>query len=198
VEFGAHLPLIDFGDGTLSLADMGAYARTASELGFTVLSANDHLLWQRPWLDRPTVLTSVLDHSEPMAIATSVALPVVRHPVVVAKWLTTLACLSGRRVIAGLGPGSSRVDHGAVGAVFEQRWARFDEALPVVKALVRGEQPPMGEYYDVAEVRLDPLPGRVPEVWFGSRGFGSAAQGHGEGRGWVAGVWVQHHARRVR
>lgn len=170
MEFGAHLPLIDFGAGTLSLADMCVYARTASELGYTVLSANDHLLWQRPWLDGPTVLTSVLDHSEPMVIATSVALPAVRHPVVLAKWLTTLACLSGRRIIAGLGPGSSRADHHAVGLPFEERWARLDEALPVVKALVRGEQPPVGNYYDVGDVRLDPLPGRIPEVWFGSWG----------------------------
>jgi alkanesulfonate monooxygenase SsuD/methylene tetrahydromethanopterin reductase-like flavin-dependent oxidoreductase (luciferase family) len=187
VEFGAHLPLIDFGDGTLSLADMCAYARTASELGYTVLSANDHLLWQRPWLDGPTVLTSVLDHSEPMAIATSVALPVVRHPVVVAKWLTTLACLSGRRIIAGLGPGSSRADHGAVGSPFEQRWARFDQALPVVKALVRGEQPPVGEFYDVADVRLDPLPERVPEVWFGSWGSDRRLRAMAaEADGWLA------------
>ena len=187
MEFGAHLPLIDFGDGTLSLADMCVYARTASELGFTVLSANDHLLWQRPWLDGPTVLTSVLDHSEPMAIATSVALPAVRHPVVVAKWLTTLGCLTDRRIIAGLGPGSSRADHRAVGSPFEQRWARFDEALPVVKALVRGEKPPVGEFYDVADVRFDPLPARVPEVWFGSWGSDRRLRAMArESDGWLA------------
>jgi alkanesulfonate monooxygenase SsuD/methylene tetrahydromethanopterin reductase-like flavin-dependent oxidoreductase (luciferase family) len=30
-----------------------------------------------------------------MTLGTSISLPVVRHPVVLAKWLTTLGCLTG-------------------------------------------------------------------------------------------------------
>lgn len=170
MEFGAHLPLIDFGAGGLNLGDICAYARTASELGYTVLSANDHLVWHRPWLDGPTALTAVLEHGASMTLATSIAIPVVRHPVVLAKWLTTLACLTDRRIVAGLGPGSSAGDHDAVASPFDLRWSRFDEAFGAVKALVRGQRPATGEYYDLADVRLDPLPRRIPEVWFGSWG----------------------------
>ena len=85
----------------------------------------------------------------------------------------TAIIASGTRfspVIAGLGPGSSAADHDAVGLPFTQRWARFDEGLRLVRALVRGEVPDEGRYYRVGGLRLDPLPSPPPEVWFGSWG----------------------------
>jgi alkanesulfonate monooxygenase SsuD/methylene tetrahydromethanopterin reductase-like flavin-dependent oxidoreductase (luciferase family) len=88
---------------------------------------------------------------------------------VVAKMLCTLATLAQGSVVGGLGPGSSTVDYGAVGVPFEQRWARFDEALSLVRALVRGEQPGPARFY-AAPSRLAPLPERPPQVWFGSWG----------------------------
>jgi alkanesulfonate monooxygenase SsuD/methylene tetrahydromethanopterin reductase-like flavin-dependent oxidoreductase (luciferase family) len=133
------------------------------------LAANDHLLWRLPWLDGPTALASVLSAAGGMTLATSIVLPVVRHPVVVAKMLTTLASLAAGPVVGGLGPGSSSADYQAVGIPFDQRWARFDEALPLVRALVRGEPTSTGAYY-AAVARLAPIPDRVPQVWFGSWG----------------------------
>lgn len=173
MDFGVHLPLIDFGEGMLTLRQLQVYAATAADLGYVTLSANDHLVWQRPWMDGPAALTSVVADIGSMTLATSISLVNVRHPVVVAKWLTTVAHLAGGRVVGGLGPGSSAADYAAVGVPFEQRWARFDEAFQVVKALVGGHEGPVGEFYDMSDVRLDPLPARTPEVWFGSWGSDS-------------------------
>jgi len=126
MDLGAHLPLADFGDGTPTLEELRDYVRTARDLGYSTVSANDHLVWRRPWLDGPTALAAVAGDAGPMALATSIALPVVRHPVVVAKTLTSLASLTGSRVIGGLGPGSSQADYDAVGVPFAERWARFE------------------------------------------------------------------------
>jgi alkanesulfonate monooxygenase SsuD/methylene tetrahydromethanopterin reductase-like flavin-dependent oxidoreductase (luciferase family) len=187
MQFGVHLPLIDFGDGLLDRAQLSEYVTTAAELGYVTLSANDHLLWQRPWLDGPTTLTALQAEAGDMTLATSVSLPVVRHPVVLAKWLTTLACLTGTRIIAGLGPGSSGADYAAVGLSFEQRWARFDEAFATVRALVRGQSPEPGTFYDLHEARLDPLPAVPPEVWFGSWGSGPRLRAAAQvADGWLA------------
>jgi alkanesulfonate monooxygenase SsuD/methylene tetrahydromethanopterin reductase-like flavin-dependent oxidoreductase (luciferase family) len=169
MKIGAHLPLADLGDGTPTGEDLRAYARSAKDLGYATLSANDHLLWGRPWLDGPTSLASVVSAAGDLTLATSITLPVVRHPVVVAKMLTTLASLATGPVVGGLGPGSSKADYEAVGVSFEERWARFDEALPTVRALVRGEPTTQGMYYG-AETRLAPIPDRPPQVWFGSWG----------------------------
>jgi alkanesulfonate monooxygenase SsuD/methylene tetrahydromethanopterin reductase-like flavin-dependent oxidoreductase (luciferase family) len=169
VRLGVHLPLADLGDGRPTADDLRTYARTARELGYTTLSANDHLVWRHPWLDGPTTLASVISAVGDMTLATSITLPVVRNPVVVAKMLTTLATLAQGPVIGGLGPGSSHADYRAVGIPFEERWARFDEALPLVRALVRGEPTNPGKFYAV-ESRLAPIPAVPPQVWFGSWG----------------------------
>jgi alkanesulfonate monooxygenase SsuD/methylene tetrahydromethanopterin reductase-like flavin-dependent oxidoreductase (luciferase family) len=169
MDLGAHLPLADLGEGTPTLSGLQEYVRAARDLGFTTVSANDHLVWRRPWLDGPTALAAVLPEVGSMAVATTIALPVVRHPVVVAKTLGSLATLVGGRVIAGLGPGSSEADYDAVGVPFAERWARFDEAVPIVRALLRGEAVPGGHYYGAAGP-LGPVADPPPEVWFGSWG----------------------------
>ncbi len=43
MEYGVHLPLIDFSGKGFSLTELRAYAKQASELGYTFLCANDHL-----------------------------------------------------------------------------------------------------------------------------------------------------------
>lgn len=169
MELGAHLPLADFGDGTPSIDGLRDYVRTARDLGYAAVSANDHLVWQRPWLDGPTALAAVASEAGTMTLATSIALPVVRHPVVVAKALSSLGSLTGGRVIGGLGPGSSRKDYDAVGVPFDQRWGRFDEAMSVVRTLVRGGATTGGAFYGSAGP-LAPVPESAPEVWFGSWG----------------------------
>src|SRR4051812_15478551 len=125
MRFGAHLPLIDLDGTPRTLAGLRAYAQRAAALEFSVLCANDHLLFARPWLDGPTALAAVLEVSGDMAIATTVSLPVVRGPVQTAKLLSALDVLSGGRVIAGIGPGSSARDYAAAGVPFRERWTRF-------------------------------------------------------------------------
>jgi len=149
VDFGVHLPLADLGQGLLGGGDLRTYTATAAGLGFEMVSANDHLVWRRPWLDGLMSLASVAGSAGDMTLATSVALPAVRHPVVLAKAITSLAVLSESAVVAGLGSGSSAADYEAVGLPFGERWARFDEGLRLVRALVRGESPEEGRYYTV-------------------------------------------------
>ena len=56
MDFGAHLPLMDFGGHPFTLDHLVAYARTAAELGFAAVSVNDHMVFSVPWLDGPTAL----------------------------------------------------------------------------------------------------------------------------------------------
>jgi alkanesulfonate monooxygenase SsuD/methylene tetrahydromethanopterin reductase-like flavin-dependent oxidoreductase (luciferase family) len=190
MDFGVHLPLADLGQGLLGGGDLRDYTAAAAALGFETVSANDHLVWRRPWLDGLTSLASVVGSARGMKLATSVALPAVRHPVVLAKAITSLGVLSEGPVIAGLGPGSSAADYAAVGLPFVERWARFDESLRLVRALVRGEAPAEGQFYRVGDLRLDPLPSVPPQVWFGSWGsdlrLGRMA---GVADGWLASAY---------
>jgi alkanesulfonate monooxygenase SsuD/methylene tetrahydromethanopterin reductase-like flavin-dependent oxidoreductase (luciferase family) len=145
VQFGAHLPLIDLGNGLPKVDDIGAYARQAHDTGFRYLCANDHLVFARPWLDGPTALAAALNAAGDMTIATTVALPTLRGTVQTAQLLRALHTLSGGRLIAGLGPGSSPPDYQAAGVPFAERWRRFDEALPNLRRALHQEpdRPPL-------------------------------------------------------
>src|SRR5262245_32029246 len=129
MEYGAHLPLLDLEGRGWDIAGLTSYARTARELGFTALTSNDHLVFQRPWLDGIVALASVVEASGDLTLATTISLPVVRGPAALAKAAAALDLLSGGRFVLGVGPGSSRADYELAGVDFEDQWPRFEAAV---------------------------------------------------------------------
>jgi alkanesulfonate monooxygenase SsuD/methylene tetrahydromethanopterin reductase-like flavin-dependent oxidoreductase (luciferase family) len=115
MELAVHLPLMEFGHEGQSLARIGGAVDAARRCGFAAVSANDHFLFQAPWLDGPTALAAMVERSGAMELATTVALVVLRGPVPLAKTLAALDVLSDGRVVAAVGPGSSERDYDAIG-----------------------------------------------------------------------------------
>jgi hypothetical protein len=72
---------MEFGDEGQSLARLTSAVDAARECGFAAVSANDHFLFQAPWLDGPTALAAVIERSGAMELATTVALVALRGPV---------------------------------------------------------------------------------------------------------------------
>src|SRR5215813_1371147 len=166
MDAGVHLPLIDFGEG-FSHRRLAETVTAAQECGFAAVSANDHFLFSAPWLDGLTALAAVAERSSGMTLMTTLALVTLRGPAPLAKALSALDILSGGRVIAGLGPGSSRADYEAVGVPFEQRWQRFDEAVRQLKGLLSDSN-----LSGAPAVHLSPPPrqSRGIPLWMGSWG----------------------------
>ena len=163
MKLGVHLPLMEFGDEGQSLERLTRAVDAARDCGLAAVSANDHFLFQTPWLDGPTALAAVMDRTGDMELATSVALVSLRGPVALAKTLAALDLLSGGRVVAGVGPGSSERDYAAVGLSFDDRWPRFERATVRLRELLGPDS------------ELTPRPSRPggPPLWLGS--WGSAA-----------------------
>jgi alkanesulfonate monooxygenase SsuD/methylene tetrahydromethanopterin reductase-like flavin-dependent oxidoreductase (luciferase family) len=180
VELGVHLPLMQFGDDALSLQRLEATVDAARECGFAAVTANDHLVFQTPWLDGLAALASIAGRSGAMTLATTIALPVVRGPVALAKALTALDVLAEGQVIAGVGPGSSERDYRAAGIPFEERWKRLDEAIVRLRALLRGEDD---------DIVIEPRRGEIP-VWIASWGSRAGmARVARAGDGWIASAY---------
>ena len=70
-----------------------------------------------------------------MTLATTVSLPIVRGSMALAKQLTAWDSLSGNRMVAGVGPGSSVLNYEAVGISFAERWQRLDDSVAALRAL---------------------------------------------------------------
>lgn len=190
MDFGLHLPLMDFGGNPFTLDHLIKYAETGQQLGFRALAANDHLVYSRPWLDGPTALAAVLSHSGDMDLATTVSLPVVRGPVALAKTLGAIDRLSGGRLIACVGPGSSARDYAAVGIPFEERWKRLEEAIQALRALWNRDSAVFrGRFYNTEGIILEPFPAQPsgPPIWVGSWGSPAGLQRVARlGDGWLA------------
>jgi alkanesulfonate monooxygenase SsuD/methylene tetrahydromethanopterin reductase-like flavin-dependent oxidoreductase (luciferase family) len=142
MDLGIHLPLVQFGNERPSLRQLQQAVDTARDCGFGAVSANDHFFFSKPWLDGPTALASVLERTGDMTVATTIALAVLRGPVPLAKGLEALDALSGGRLIAGVGPGSSERDYEAVDIPYEERWKRFDESVAALRELL-GDRIPL-------------------------------------------------------
>ena len=173
MDYGAHLPLMDFGGHSYTLDHLITYARTAAQLGFSALSVNDHMVFSVPWLDGPVALAAVMEHSGNMTLATSVSLAVVRGPVPLAKTLGAIDRLSGGRLLVAVGPGSSADDYAAVGLDFSERWKRLDESIGALRALWRPDSAPfVGSFYSTEGLSLQPRPAQPqgPPIWIGSWG----------------------------
>ena len=193
MELGVHLPLLAWGEARFDSASLIEYVRTADRLGFTAVSANDHLQYRRSWLDGPTALASVASATGDMALATTVSLAVVRGPVALAKSLGAIDLLSGGRLIAGVGPGAYPPDYNSAGLSWDERWPRFEEAIQALRALWHPDGEPFeGRFYSTREMRLEPEPARPggPPIWVGSWGSDAGLRRVARlGDGWFASAY---------
>jgi alkanesulfonate monooxygenase SsuD/methylene tetrahydromethanopterin reductase-like flavin-dependent oxidoreductase (luciferase family) len=118
---------------------------------------------------------------------------VLRGPVPLAKVLTAIDVLSGGRLVAGVGPGSSAADYAAAGIRFEERWPRFDEAVQALRTLLSGGHTGFqGEFYATRGVVLEPPPVQSPgpPVWVASWGSPAGLRRVARlGDGWLASAY---------
>jgi alkanesulfonate monooxygenase SsuD/methylene tetrahydromethanopterin reductase-like flavin-dependent oxidoreductase (luciferase family) len=198
MQFGAHLPLLDFDGAGYARGDLASFTETARNAGFSAIASNDHFVFQKPWLDGIVALASVINQSGDMMLATTVSLPVVRGPVSLAKAAAALDIISGGRLVLGVGPGSSARDYEAVGVPFEERWPRLDEAVRVLRAHLRADAPAFeGKHYNSA-ARLEPRPSRPdgPPIWIGSWGSDAGLRRVARrGDGWLASAYNTNPAQ---
>jgi hypothetical protein len=118
---------------------------------------------------------------------------IARHLLSLAKSLAALDVLSGGHLIAGVGPGSSPQDYALVGIAFEERWKRFDEAIQLLRRLLKQDMPPFsGQFYAEASTPLEPFPAQEPGVpiWIGSWGSEAGLRRVARlGDGWLASAY---------
>ncbi len=193
MDFGVHLPLLGLNAEPFTLTRLQAFVVESERVGFRAVSANDHFVFSRPWLDGLVALSSILGSTQSMTLATTVSLPVIRGPVALAKALAAIDLLSGGRLTVGVGPGSSQLDYQTVGVPFEERWQRLDDAIRALRAYWRGETDISdGKFYPVKGINLEPRPVNEsgPPIWIGSWGSPAGLRRTARlGDGWLASAY---------
>jgi probable F420-dependent oxidoreductase len=170
VRIGAFLPTFG-GHERRTGAEIAAFARRAEELGFDSLWATDHLLhgsvfYGVSWLDPILALTYAAAETTRVRLGTSILVVPTRHPVVLAKELSTLQALSGDRYIFGVGTGWDPREFEAVAMRKADRGARTDESLRLVPRLLAGEAVSYeGRFTTLHDVEIGPPTSRPTPVW---------------------------------
>ena len=104
-------------------------------------------------------LSYVAARTERIRLCTGVLILPQRSPVVTAKAVATLDVLSGGRVTLGVGVGWLREEFDAIGAPFEDRGRRMDEAIAAMRTLWRDPSPTFeGNYVRFRDARMWPKP----------------------------------------
>src|SRR5262245_62083905 len=114
-------------------------------------------------LEPLTLLAAAAVATQKIRIGTSVLLPGLRHPALLAKSLATLDFISNGRVTVGVGFGSRQNDFTAVEVPFEGRGNRAVECVQLMKRLwTEDEVTHKGRFFSVQNLTLGPRPIQKP------------------------------------
>lgn len=198
-----------------------AIAREADACGYDALAVPDHVVdletletpypytpdgrrrwdhdadWPDPW-----VLTGALAAATSrIRFFTSVYVPALRSPYLVAKAVGTAAVLSGNRVALGVGVGWCREEFELMQEDFSTRGRRTDEALELLAQLWQpGWTQHSGAYYETPRLTMEPTPSAPVPIYVGGLSeiaFARAARHDG----WIGDLYTVAeagaHARRL-
>lgn len=117
-------------------------ARTADEHGFeTVYVGDSQMIWNDVWV----TLAACAQATQRVKLGPGVTNLITRHPAVTTNAATSLNMLTGGRAVLGVGAGDSAV---RTAGLPPARLAMLRERIPLMRALLRGEEIDAFEWVD--------------------------------------------------
>src|SRR5438067_7200584 len=203
MQIGCHLPT----QGPVATREaLLTFCRKAEEQQIASLWVSDHVVFPKvntssypggrfphapetSYLEPVAVLAAAAMCTERARIGASVFILGHRHPIVMAKMLTTIDTLSNGRLICGFGVGWWAEEFAALGVPFHTRGRQGDEMLRVFKELWTSDEPQFdGEFYHFSHIGFAPKPVQQPHppIWVGGDSPGAFRRVVTLGDGWHA------------
>ncbi|MCP4428815.1 MAG: LLM class flavin-dependent oxidoreductase [Chloroflexi bacterium] len=142
------------------IRDMALRAEAA---GFDSIWLYDHLLYEQEDKMRIgiwecwTILSALAEATERVELGTLVLCNSFRNPAILAKMAATLDEVSDGRFTLGIGAGWNKPEYDAFGLPFDHRVDRFEEALQIIRPLLRdGYVDFEGQYYQARNCQITP------------------------------------------
>ena len=162
-------------------------ARSASVYPFSPDGTRE-FLEDKPFLEPFSLIPALGAVTQRLRFITFVLKLPVRHPVLVAKQVTSTAVLTGNRLALGVGTSPWREDYDVLGVPWQRRGQRMDEALAIVRGLAAGGYFEFhGEVYDIPAIKLAPIPTLPVPVLVGGHGEAALRRAAAAGDGWLHG-----------
>jgi probable F420-dependent oxidoreductase len=170
-------------------------AKAAENAGFDGFGLTEHPAPSARWLDSGGHQTLdpfvALGHAAAVThrikLLTYLSVMPYRNPMLLAKTAATVDILSGGRMILGVGTGYLKSEFRAVGVEFDERNARFDEALDVLPMHWSGEPfSYQGRHFECRDVIARPHPpARSIPIWIGGNSALTRRRVAERAQGWM-------------
>jgi len=203
MDIGCHLPT----QGPLATGEaLTTFAREADRRGIASLWVSDHVIFPRtatgsypggrfphppdkPYLEPVVALAAAAVCTTRARLGASVFILGHRHPVVMAKMLTSIDALSAGRLICGVGVGWWKEELEILGVPFNRRGRQADEILKIFTTLWSDAHPSFeGEFFRFRDIGFAPKPVQKPRppIWVGGDSPGAFRRVATLGDGWHA------------
>lgn len=177
------------------IEELQTIAEAADALGFDFLTCSEHVAVPAAdaevrgavYWDPLATLGFLAACTSRIRLATSVLVLGYHHPLEIAKRYGTLDRVSGGRLTLGVGVGSLAAEFELLGADFDDRGRRADDALRALRVSLSAPRPAYdGEFHRYDSVVVDPcaVQPRVP-IWVGGRTRRSLRRAVELGDGWM-------------
>jgi len=180
-----------------SIMDEGAVVwrevlRAMADAGIDHVGASDHVSFHTGWGVDGIVQATALAAAEPrLAVTLGVYLLPLRHPVLVARQLSTFATATHGRMEFGVGVGGEdRHEVEICGVDPRTRGRRMDESMTIIRALLSGETLNFdGEFFTLERACIVPVPQTPIPMVVGGRSPAALRRAGRLGDGWLA-AWT--------
>ena len=178
----------DAGYDSMIIPDSICYPRESQSVYPYNPDGSREFLEDKPFLEPFSLIPALGAVTTRLRFITFVLKLPVRHPVLVAKQVTSTAVLTGNRLALGVGTSPWREDYEVVGVPWQRRGQRMDEALAIVRGLSAGGYFEFhGEIFDIPAIKLAPVPTLPVPMLVGGHGEAALRRAAVSGDGWLHG-----------
>jgi len=172
VEPDYYLPLAraaqESGFDVITLADSICYPRQSSSKYPYNRDGSREFLENKPFIETIVAMAAMGGATERISFCPFVLKMPIRHPVLLAKQVTSLAVITGGRIQLGVGTSPWPDDYEVTGLPWAGRGRRFEECIAIMRGLTAGGYFEFqGEFYEFPAIKLNPVPATPVPILIG-------------------------------
>jgi probable F420-dependent oxidoreductase len=142
----------------------------------------------KPFLEPFSLIPAMGAVTERLRFVTFVLKLPIRHPVLVAKQVSSTAVLTNNRLLLGVGTSPWPEDYAICDVPWERRGKRMDEQIDVLRGLMAGGYFSYhGEVFDLPSVKMSPTPTVPVPILIGGHHEAALRRAAVSGDGWLHG-----------
>lgn len=145
-------------------------------------------LEDKPFLEPFSLIPFLGAATQRLRFVTFVLKLPIRNPVLTAKQATSVAVLTGNRLVLGVGTSPWREDYEVTGVPWERRGRRLEEQIAIIRGLSSGDYfSYRGSIFDVPSVKMSPAPSAPLPILIGGHADSALRRAARLGDGWLHG-----------